>query len=95
MSEESVSSLRRPIASLEEYRKRNNKRSNDYYYRNHNELKNKMKERAQAKRDQLQKSVKRVLAAVADISLALLQIQNALKAFEPARASTPLELSSS
>ena len=93
MSEDSVSSSRRPIASFEDYRERNNKRAKDYYYRSHDELKNKMKERAQAKRGQLQESVKTVLAAVVHISLALSQIQDALKAFEPARASAPSELS--
>ena len=93
MSEESVSSSRRPIASLEEYRERNNKRAKDYYYRNHDTLKTKLRERAQAKRGQLQESVKTVLAAVVDISLALVRIQDALKAFEPARASTPSDLS--
>ena len=95
MSEESISSSRRPIATLEDHKERNNKRAKDCYYRNHDELKYKLKERAQAKRDQLQESAKTVLAAVADISLALLQIQYALKAFEPARASTPSVLSSS
>ena len=50
-----------------------------------------MKESAQAKRAQLQESVKKVFAAVADISLALLQIQDALNAFEPARSSAPSE----
>jgi hypothetical protein len=95
MSEESIRSSRRPIASLEDYRERNNKRAKDYYYRNHDTLKTKLRERAQAKRDQLQESVKTVLAAVADISFALVKIQDALKAFEPARVSTPSELSSS
>ena len=93
MSEESVSSSRRPIASLEDYRERNNKRAKDYYYRNHDILKTKLRERAHAKRGQLQESVKAVLAAVVDISLALVKIQDALKAFEPARASTPSDLS--
>ena len=54
MFEEYISSSRRLIASLEDYRERNNKRSKDYYYRNHDEIKSKMKERAQAKRGQLQ-----------------------------------------
>ena len=95
MSEESVSSSRRPIASLEDYRERNNKRAKDYYYRNHDTLKTKLRERAQAKRGQLQERVKTVLAAVVDISLALVKIQDALKVFETARASAPSELSSS
>jgi hypothetical protein len=73
----------------------NPKRAKDYYYRNHDTLKTKLRECAQARRGQLQESVKTVLIAVADISLALLQIQDALEAFEPARASTPPELSSS
>ncbi len=95
MSEESNSSSRRPIATLQGYRERSNKRSEDCYYRSHDTLKTKLRERAQAKRDELQESVKTVLAAVAEISLALLQIHDALKAFEPARVSTPSELSSS
>jgi hypothetical protein len=93
MSEESIRFSRRPIASLEDYRESNNKRAKDYYYRNHDTLKVKLRERAQAKRDQLQESVKTVLAAVADISFALVKIQDALKAFEPARASTSSDLS--
>ncbi len=92
MPEESISSSRRPIASLEVYRERNNKRDKDYFYRNHETLKTKLRERAQAKRDQLQESVKTVFAAVGDISLALVKIRDALKAFEPARASTPSDL---
>ena len=96
MSGESISSSRRPaIVSPEDYRERNNKKDKVYYYKNHDELKNKRKERAQAKRGQLQESVKTVLAAVAGISLALSQFQDAFNAFEPARASAPSELSSS
>ena len=91
MSEESISSSCRPIATLQDYREQNNKRAKDYYYRSHDELENKTKERAQANRVQLQESVKTVLAAVVDISLALLQIKDALKAFESARAKTHLE----
>ncbi len=94
MSEESISYSRRPIATLEAYRERNNKRAKDYCYRNHDTLQTKLRECAQPKRGQLQDSVKTVLAAIVDISIALLQIQEALKAFEPARVSTPLELSS-
>jgi hypothetical protein len=85
MSEESISSSRRPIASLDDYRERNDKRTKDYYYRNHDTLKTKPRERAQAKRGQLQESVKTVPAAVADISLALVKIQDALKLRDPAR----------
>jgi len=88
MYEGSISSSRRPIAALEDYSEKNNKRAKDYYYRNRDELKIKMKERAHAKLGQLQERVKTVLAAVVDISLALLQIQDSLRAFEPPRLNT-------
>ena len=90
MSEKSVTSSRRPIASLDDYRERNNKRAKDYYYRNHDELKNKMKERAQTKRRQLQDGIKTVLDVVGEISLALVKIKDVLKALDKTqRASTP------
>jgi hypothetical protein len=81
MSKESVSSSRRPIASLEDYKERNNKRAKNYYYRNHDTLKTKLRERVHTKRDQMQESVKTFLAAVADISFALVKIQDTLKVF--------------
>jgi hypothetical protein len=93
MYEESISSSRRPIATLEEYRERTIKRAKDYYYRNHDTLKTKLRERAQAKRGQLQESLKTFLAAVADISLPLVKIQDALEILETSRASTPSDLS--
>ena len=79
MSEESVTISRRPIASLEDYRERNNKRAKEYYYKNHEKLKNKLKERAQIKRDETKESVKTILDVVGEISLALAKIQDALK----------------
>ena len=79
MSEESVTSARRPIASLDDYRERNNKRAKEYYYKNHEKLKNKLKERAQIKRDETKESVKTILDVVGEISLALAKIQDALK----------------
>ncbi len=80
MSEESVTSSRQPIASLEDYRERNAKRAKEYYYKYHEKLKNKLKERAQIKRDETKESVKTVLDLVGEISLALAKIQDALKA---------------
>ncbi len=79
MSEEFVTSSRRPIAYLDDYRERNNKRAKEYYYKNHEKLKNKLKERARTKRDETKESVKTVLNAVGEISLALAKIQDALK----------------
>ncbi len=79
MSEESVTSARRPIASLDDYRERNNKRAKEYYYKNHEKLKNKLKERAQTKRDETKESVKTCIKAVSEITLALAKIQDALK----------------
>jgi hypothetical protein len=91
MSDESVSSSRRPIASLEDYRERNNKRAKEYYYKNHDTLKTKLRERAQAKRDQTQDGIKTVLEVVGEISLALVKIQDVLKALDKTqRASTPI-----
>ena len=96
MSEESVSSSRRHILTIEEYRERNNKRAKEYYYKNHDKLKNKLKERARSKRDQVQDSVKTVLGLVADITRALAQIQETLKTLESTRVSTrPADLSQS
>jgi hypothetical protein len=60
MSEESITSSRRPIASLKEYKPWNAKRVKDYYHRNHDG--EKMTERAQCKRGQLQERVKTVIA---------------------------------
>ncbi len=79
MSEESVTSSRRPIASLDDYRERNNKRAKEYYYKNHDKLKNKLKERAQTKRNETKESIKTILDVVGEISLALAKIQDALK----------------
>ncbi len=79
MSEESVTSSRQPIASLEDYRERNAKRAKEYYYKNHEKLKNKLKERAQIKRDETKESVKTILDVVGEIFLALAKIQDALK----------------
>ena len=96
MSEESVTSARRPILTIEEYRERNNKRAKEYYYKNHDKLKNMFKERAQNKRDQIQDGVKTVIGLVVDITRALLQIQETLKALESQRVSTrPADLSQS
>ena len=90
MFEESVSSSRRPIAPLEDSRERNNKRARDYYYRNHNTLKTKLREHAQAKRGQLQDGIKTVLDVVGEISLALVKIQDVLKALDKTqRTSNP------
>ena len=90
MSEESVNSSRRPIASLEYYRARNNKRAKEYYYKNHDTLKTKLRERAHSKRDQTQDGIKTVLDVVGEISLALVKIQDVLKAFNKTKyASTP------
>ena len=80
MSEEFVTSSRRPIAALEDYRERNAKRAKEYYYTNHEKLKNKLKERAQIKRDETKESVKTFLDVVGEISLAIARIQAALKA---------------
>ena len=90
MSEESVSSSRRPITTLEDYRERNAKRAKEYYYKNHDRLKNKLKERARNKRDQTQESIKTVLEVVGEISLALAKIQDALKPIESSRVSPPI-----
>ena len=79
MSEESVTSSRRPIASLEDYRARNAKRALEYYYKNHDKLKNKLKERAQTKRNETKESIKTILDVVGEMSLALAKIQDALK----------------
>ena len=95
MSEESVTSARRPIATLEDYRERNAKRAKEYYYRNHDKLKIKLKERAQNKRNQVQEGVKTVLELVADITLALVKIQDTLKALESQRVSASANISQS
>ena len=79
MYEESVTSSRRPIASLDDYRERNNKRAKEYYYKNHDKLKNKLKERAQTKRNETKESIKTILDVVVEISLALAKIQDVLK----------------
>jgi hypothetical protein len=90
MSEGSVTSSRRPIISLEDYRARNKKKALDYYYKNHDALKSKMRERAQCKREQIQDSVKTVLGVVGDIAIALDKIQNVLKAVDKSqRISNP------
>ena len=79
MSEGSVTSARRPIISLEDYRDRNAKKAKAYYYRNQDVLKNKMKQRAKSKNEQTQENIKTALEAVGDISLALVKIQDVLK----------------
>ncbi len=79
MSEEFVTSSRQPIASLEDYRARNAKRALEYYYKNHDKLKNKLKERAQTKRNETKEGIKTILDVVGEISLALAKIQDALK----------------
>jgi hypothetical protein len=59
--------------------KRNAKRAKEYYYKNHDKLKNNLKERAQTKRNETIESIKTVLDCVGEISLALAKIQDALK----------------
>lgn len=94
MSEESVNSSRRPIITLEDYKARNAKRSKDYYYRNQDVLKVKMKERAQSKRDEIKNSVKTVLEVVGEISAALQKIQDLFRTLESSqRVSTSPDLS--
>jgi hypothetical protein len=89
MSKDFVSSSRRPIASLEDYRARNNKREKEYYYKNHDTLKNKLRERAHAKRDRTQDGITMALEVVGHISLAITKIQDALKTLDkPPRDST-------
>jgi len=90
MSDESISFSRRPIASLEDYRARNNKREKEYYYKNHDTLKNKLRERAHAKRDRTQDGIKMVLEVVGHISLAIAKIQAALKTLDNPPATRPL-----
>jgi hypothetical protein len=69
----------------------NNKRAKDYYYKNHDTLKTRLRERAQAKRDQNQDGIKTVFDAVGEISLALVKIQDVLKALaKTQRASNPI-----
>ena len=67
MSEESVHSYRRPIVDIEDYRSRNNQKSKDWYYKNHETIKTKMRERATNKRIQTQETIKDVTAAVKNI----------------------------
>lgn len=93
MSEESVTS-RRPILTIEDYRARNKKKAMDYYYKNHDALKTKMRERAQGKRDQIQDTVKTALGVVGDIAIALEKVQDILKALDKSkRISTSLIIS--
>jgi hypothetical protein len=95
MSEESVNSYRRPIVDLEDYRSRNNKKAKDYYYKNHETVKTKMRERAANKRIQTQETIKDVTAAVADIQSALNKVTASLKRLTdtPSRVSASVELS--
>ncbi len=95
MSEELVNSYRRPIVDIEDYRYRNNKKAKDYYYKNHETVKTKMRERAANKRTQTQETIKDVTAAVADIQTALNKITATLKRLTetPSRVSASAELS--
>ena len=79
MSKESVTSSHRPIATLQDYRERNAKRVKEYYYKNHDKLKNMLRERAQTKRKETKESIKTILDVVGEISIALAKIQDALK----------------
>ena len=83
MSEESVNNVpvRRPIASIDDFRSRNNKRAKDYYYKNHETVKTKMRDRAATRRIKMLESIKDVTAAVADIQAALDKVTAALKNF--------------
>jgi len=95
MHEESVNSYRRPIVDMEDYRSRNNKKAKDYYYKNHETVKTKMRERAVNKRIQTQETIKDVTAAVADIQFALNKVTASLKKLTdtPSRVSTSAEIS--
>ncbi len=95
MSEESVNSYRRPIVDLVDYRSRTNKRAKDYYYRNHETVKTKMRERAANKRIQTQETIKDVTAAVADIQTVLNKVTASLKRLTeaPSRVSASAEIS--
>ena len=86
MSEESVNSYRRPIVDIEDYRERNKKKAKDYYYKKHDVLKTKMRERAQRTQVNIKESMKIVTAAVSEIITCLVKITAALTALDkPAR----------
>ena len=92
MSESSVTSVRRPVTSIEDYRARNNQKAKDYYYKNHETVKTKMRVRAQARRGQTQETIRDVTAAVADIQTALDRVTASLQKLT-ARVSAPAEIS--
>ncbi len=95
MSEQSVNSYRRTIVDLEDYRSRNNKKAKDYYYKNHETVKTKMRERAANKRIQTQETIKDVTATVADIQTVLNKVTASLKRLidTPSRGSASAEIS--
>ena len=82
MSEESVSSYRRPIVDIENYRERNKKKDKDYYYKKHDLLKSKMRERAQRKQVNIKEKIKLVTATVSEITICLERISTALIALD-------------
>ena len=92
MSESSVTSARRPVTSFEDFRSRNNQRAKDYYYKNHETVKTKMRERAATRRGQTQETIRDVTAAVADIQTALDKVSASLQKLT-ARVSPPAEIS--
>ena len=80
MSEESVNSPAAPIYEL--IRLKNNKKANEYYYRNQETVKSKMRERNKSRREKIQESIKLLGETVEVITTALEKVTAALKALD-------------
>ena len=80
MSEQSVTSPAAPIYEL--IRLKNNKKANEYYYRNQETVKSKMRERNKSRREKIQESIKFLGETVEVITTALEKFTNVLKALD-------------
>ena len=95
MSEQLLNSYHRRIVDMEDYRSRNNKKTKDYYYKNHETVKNKMRECVANKRSQTQETIKNVTAAVKDIQTSIEKVTASLRKLTntPSRISASAEIS--